>query len=195
MRTVSSLCIGFVAVAGLLSSTALAQDSYDVNRKANFAQIKTFAFKATPPMAPVAEKTTTYDSPLVSERTQAAIAAELESRGLRRDDHHPDVYVVTHRTYKEEAYPVYAGYPYAWGGYWGGWGPYYGGYVYWELRGTLTIDLEDTKTGELLFRGVETKRVHQDSKPTKRDKYVSDQVEDALKHLPIWGAVATSGVR
>ena len=108
--TFSRLCIGLASAASLLSSVALAQDSYDVRRNVNFAEIKTFAFKATPPMEPVAEKTTTYDSPLVVERTHAAIAAQLESRGLRRDDQHPDIYIVTHRTYKVE-YIYFAGGP------------------------------------------------------------------------------------
>jgi len=201
MKTFLRLCIGLaVTVPWLLSSAALAQDSYDVRGNVNFAEIKTFAFKATPPMEPVAEKTTTYDSPLVRERTQAAIAAQLESRGLRRNDEHPDIYVVTHRTYKVEVINPYGwGAPYAWGGYYradrAGWGmPYDGGY-YGELRGTLTVDLENAKTGALLWRGVETKRVHQTSKPSRRDKYVSEQVSDVFKHLPIPGAVATSGVR
>jgi hypothetical protein len=44
---------------------ALAQDSYDYRRNVSFAAIKTFAFKATPPLEPIAEKTTTYDSPLL----------------------------------------------------------------------------------------------------------------------------------
>src|SRR6516225_10042898 len=68
VRTIPRLCIGLaVSVAPLLSVVALAQDSYDYRRNVNFAAIKTFAFKATPPMEPVAEKTTTYDSPLVGE--------------------------------------------------------------------------------------------------------------------------------
>jgi Domain of unknown function (DUF4136) len=193
--TFSRLCIGLASAASLLSSVALAQDSYDVRRNVNFAEIKTFGFKATPPMEPVAEKTTTYDSPLVVERTHAAIAAQLEGRGLRRDDQHPDVYVVARRTYKVEYtyFPYGWGAPYAWGAsYYGG---YNAGYVDEQLLGILTVDLEDAKTGALLWRGVETKRVHETSKPSKRDKYVNDQVEDAFKHLPIPGAVATTGVR
>ena len=194
MRTFSRVCIGLAAsAASLLSSVALAQDSYDVRRNVNFAEIKTFGFKDTQPMAPVAEKTTTFDSPLVVERTHAAIAAQLESRGLRRADQHPDVYVVARRTYKMD----YIYYPYGWGApyAWGYYGGYNAGYVYEQLRGTLTVDLEDAKTGELLWRGVETKRVHQSSKPSKIDKHVYEQVEDACKHLPIPGAVATTGVR
>jgi Domain of unknown function (DUF4136) len=202
MRTILRLCISFaISAVPLLSVVALAQDSYDYNRSANFAAIKTFGFKATPPMDPVAEKTTTYDSPLVRERTNAAIAAQLQRRGMRRDDHHPDAYVVTHRTFKTEVYNygpyAWGGGPYAWGGYYGpGWGGWYdGGYVYTELLGTLTVDIEDAKTGALLWRGVETKRVHETSKPAKRDKRVYEEVYDVFKHFPVPGPVATSGER
>ena len=102
MRTMPRIFIGLaVSLAQLVTTAALAQDSYDYRRNANFAGIRTFAFKATPPMDPVAEKTTTYDSPLVRERTNAAIAAQLESRGMRRVDENPDVYIVTRRTFRD----------------------------------------------------------------------------------------------
>ncbi|HKF67636.1 MAG TPA: DUF4136 domain-containing protein, partial [Vicinamibacterales bacterium] len=145
------------------------------------------------------------DSPLQRERTNAAIAAQLEARGMRRVDQNPDVYIVTHRTYKMD-YTYWGPYgwggPYWWGGYYGagyypGWGGGYygGGYVYEELLGTLTVDVEDARTGALLWRGIETKRVHQSSKPYKRDKRVYDEVADVFKHFPTQAPVATSGVR
>jgi len=204
MRTIPRLCIGLaVSAISLGSMAALAQDSYDYRRGVNFAGIRTFAFKETAPMAPEAYKTTTYDSPIQRERTQAAIAAQLEARGLRHDDQHPDVYIVTHRTYKTD-YTYYGPYgwggPYWWGGYYAGYYPgwgyggYGGGYVYEELLGTLTVDMQDARTGELLWRGIETGRVHQSSKPYKRDKRVNDEVSEVFKHFPS-GAVATSGVR
>jgi Domain of unknown function (DUF4136) len=204
MRTTRAL-IGFaVSLASLVATAALAQDSYDYSRNTNFATIKTFGFKYTPPMAPVAEKTTTYDSPLVKERTNSAIAAQLEMRGMRRDDQHPDVYVVTHRTYQIEY--TYYGPTYAWGPYYSGYrAPYYGGgwdgyngwngNVYQEMLGTLTIDIEDARGGALLWRGIETKHVHQTSKPEKRDKRVVDEVAEVFKHFPTSSVVATTGVR
>jgi hypothetical protein len=197
MTTTARLYIGLTASAVLLGSTpALAQDSYDYRRDANFAGIRTFAFKDTPPMDPDANKTTTYDSPIMRERTNAAIAAQLQARGMTRNDKNPDVYIVTHRSYKVDY--TYVG-PYGWGPYWGGYG-YYGGWygggdVYEELRGTLTVDVEDAKSGNLLWRGIETKHVHQSSKPSKRDARVNDEVADVFKHFPMHGAVATTGER
>ena len=205
MRTVPRICISLAVSALSIGATAaVAQDSYDFRRGANFAGIRTFSFREAAPMAPEAYKTTTYDSPIQRERTQAAITAQLEARGLRRNDEHPDVYIVTRRTYKMD-YTYYGGYgwggPYWWGGYyagyypgWGGWGYGGGPYVYEQLMGTLTIDMEDARTGTLLWRGIETKHVHQTSKPAKRDRRVYEEVADAFKHFPT-GALATTGVR
>jgi len=205
MRTISRIFIGLaVSLAPLVTTAALAQDSYDYRRDVNFTGIRTFAFKATPPIDPVAAKTTTYDSPLMRERTNAAIAAQLESRGMRRNDEHPDVYIVSRRSFEMEY--SYFGPGYGWGPYWVGYGaPYYGGGwagwngwnggVYAELQGALTVDMEDARSGELLWRGIETKRVHQTSKPAKRDKRVFEEVKDVMKHFPTPGAVATTGVR
>jgi Domain of unknown function (DUF4136) len=208
MKTIPRVCISLaLSLAPQVTTVALAQDSYDYRRDVNFANIRTFAFKATPPMDPVAAKTTTYDSPLVRDRTNAAIAAQLESRGMKRDDEHPDVYIVTHRTFELE-YTYYGPYGYGWGPYagfgygayypgsvgWGGWNGWNGG-VYAQLEGTLTVDVEDAKSGALLWRGVETKRVHETSKPEKRDKRVFKEVSDVFKHFPTPGVVATTGER
>ena len=204
MRTMPRIFIGLaVSLAQLITTAALAQDSYDYQRNANFAGIRTFAFKATPPMDPVASKTTTYDSPLMRERTTAAIAAQLESRGMRHVNENPDVYIVTRRTFQVET-NYYGPYGYGWGPYAAvGYGPYYGGgwggWGGWDsyswIEGTLTVDMEDARSGELLWRGIESKHVHQTSKPAKRDKRVIKEVAEVFEHFPTPGAVATSGVR
>jgi hypothetical protein len=203
-RTIPRIFIGLaVFLAQLVGMAALAQDSYDYRRDVNFAGIRTFAFKATPPMDPVASKTTTYDSPLVRERTNAAIAAQLESRGMRHVNENPDVYIVTRRSFEVET-NYYGPYGYGWGPYASvGYGPYYGGAwggwggwdMYSWLEGSLTVDMEDARSGALLWRGIETKRVHQTSKPAKRDKRVFEEVKDVFKHFPTPGVVATTGVR
>jgi|SRR5580765_2885544 predicted heme/steroid binding protein len=203
MRQILRIFTGLaIPAACLVSATALAQDSFDVSRHANFSAIRTYAFKYTPPLAPLEEKTTTYDSPIMRERTDAAIAAQLEARGMKRNDEHPDVYIVSRRAYYTETY--YYG-PYGWG--WGpyapaGYGPYYGsgwggwgGDTYAQLRGTLTVDLVDSKSGAVLWRGVEDKHVHQSSKPASRDRRVGEEVADIFKHFPTIGAVATAGER
>src|SRR5262245_29388133 len=115
-----------VALALLGSSaapaTALAQKvSYDVRPRSSPTRLNTFGFK--PNEAPeTTAKTTTYDSPIVHERIRSAIAAQLERRGMTRDDQNPDVYVTARTSYKSE-YTTYGGW---YDPYWYGWGPNYG---------------------------------------------------------------------
>jgi hypothetical protein len=170
---------------------------YDIRRGNDLSGLRTFGFKAVEPDAAdasVRAKTTTYDSPIMEERTNQAIATELESRGLTRDDRHPDVWVVTRRAFRTEQqfYP----YPDPW--YASGWGWPYGGerYVFDQaslgpiylrevIRGALTIDLEDARTGALLWRGVGDKRAHQTSKPSHRVKRVDHEVEQIFELFPL----------
>ena len=197
MRTIPRLVISLaMSVAPLVPSVVLAQDSHDVRRGVDFSRIKTFAFKETPPIDAVASKTTTYDSAIIRDRTNTAIAAQLQSRGMVRNDENPDVYIVTQRSFETEytyayGYAPYAGFTYGrpyygpgWG--WYGWG-WNGADIYAELKGTLTVDMVDSKTGALLWRGVETKHVHQTSKPEKRERRVVKEVNDVFEHFPYTG--------
>ena len=79
MKTTRRLLIG-LSVTMLLPATAMAQKvAYDYKHTANFRSLKTFAFKNIPVRETTTEQTTTYDSPFVIERTQRAIAAQLEA--------------------------------------------------------------------------------------------------------------------
>jgi hypothetical protein len=190
-----------LAIATLLPATALAQKvTYDFGT-ADLSGLKTFAFKESP-VENATEKTTAYDSPLVEQRTHAAIAAQLEQRGMTRDDKNPDLYVTTRRTFKTE-YEVYApvewglgyGYGWGWGPYYTGWGPRYGGSWYTEERiiGTLIVDLQNAETGQLIWRGIAEKHVHPMGSASHRTKRVNEEVTKMFRKLPVAGAVATSG--
>jgi hypothetical protein len=194
MNTIYRILIG-LAVSTLLPTTALAQEvTYDVGA-ADFSVLKTFAFKDDLGPKNETEETTAYDSPFVRERTHAAIAAQLEGRGLRRDDQHPDVYVSTRRTFKTEyaAYSWGPGYGYGWG--LGGWGPWYGGgtsYIDERITGTLIVDVENAATGRLIWRGIGERHVHPLGSPEHRTKRVRQEVTKMFSKFPS-DAVATSG--
>jgi len=66
-------------------------------------------------------------------------------------------------------------------GLWNTWGPVY---VDERIRGTLTIDLVDAANGQLLWRGVGTKTVHEHSKASSKTKHVNDEVSDIFEHFP-----------
>src|SRR5215475_6235027 len=187
-----------LAVSTLLPATALAQKvAYDYSRSENFRSVKTFAFKDTPPLDPYAAETTTYDSPFIAERTRAAIAAQLEARGLKQVKTNPDAWVTARRTFKTEQvlYGPSGWGPYGWG--WYGWGWGYGGPWYTEdiIKGTLIIDLVDADTGALMWRGLREKTVHPRKDPDDRIEDISENVAKIFKKFPTQGAppVGTTG--
>ena len=123
------------------------------------------------------------------QNTNAAVAAELEARGLRRDDAHPDVYVTTHRKFVTEYYGY--GWP-GWGyGYWGhyGYGSYY---VEPIVSSTLFVDVTSVETGQLLWRGISERNMHITSSPERRLKRINKEVTKMFRNYPS-GTVATSG--
>jgi len=193
MNRIDRILIG-LSVAMLLTVPAAAQKvSYDIG-DADFTGMKTFAFKNSPVDDRTAGKTT-YDSPIITERTHAAIAAQLEARGLRQVDRNPDMYVSTHRTFKTE-YEVYGygspywglGYGWGWGPYYAAWGPWYGGNTWYSVDeriiGTLTVDFENAATGELMWRGLAEKHVHEHASPEHRIKRVNKEVNKMFEKFP-----------
>lgn len=200
MKRIDRILIG-LSVGMLLAGPAAAQKvSYDIG-DADFTGMKTFAFKNSPVDDSTASKTT-YDSPIITDRTHAAIAAQLEARGLRQDNAHPDIYVTTRRVFKTEttayASPYWYGDPYWRGGlgyaygwkydpYDTGWGPLYGGASYWvdeRIMGTLVVDVEDARTGRLMWRGLAEKHVHEHASPEDRIKRVDKEVTKMFEKFP-----------
>jgi len=188
MMTMYRVLIGF-AIAALLPAAATAQKvRYDFLPETDFSRFKTYALRDSGSREgqTVTETTTLYDSPLIKQRTYDAIEAQLQARGMTRDDNHPDVVVSAGRSFKTE----YASYGYTpmYYPYWGWYGGYYpyGGSTYTEeiTIGTLTIDLADATNGRLLWRGHSEKTVHETSKPEKRIKRVNKEVAKIFRDFP-----------
>jgi hypothetical protein len=193
MKTLCRIVIG-LAIVTLVPEVGTAQKvTSDYKITQDFTLLRTFALKDGG-QAENSEEATLYDSPFIRQRTNAAIAAELERRGLRRDDAQPDIYASAKRTFRTEQviYPAYGwgwSYPYGWGwGYPYGWGwAHYGGgpsYVEEEVIGTLTVDLEDAASGELLWRGSAVKRVHRTSSMESRSRRIVREVSKVFDDFP-----------
>jgi hypothetical protein len=187
MTTVARV-ITVSTTAALLSAPAFAQKvTYDVRRGHDFSELRTFSITETLPVK--GSRRTAWDSPFDRESTNAAVAAQLEARGLRRDDEHPDVYVTTHREFQTEFWGYgWPGWDY---GYWGhfGYGSYYVDPI---VAGTLFIDIRSAETGELLWRGINVRNMHITSSPEHRLKRINKEVTKVFKNYP-FGTVATSG--
>jgi Domain of unknown function (DUF4136) len=189
MTTVARVITVSTTVA-LLSAPAFAQKvTYELRRGADFSELRTFSIRETPPAHVKASQTTAWDSPIVQEETNAAVAAQLGARGLRRDDAHPDMYVTTHRTFQTEFWGYgWPGWSY---GYWGqtGYGSYYVDPI---VASILFIDIRSAETGELLWRGISERNMHVTSSPEDRLERINKEVRKVFKNYPL-GTVATSG--
>src|SRR6188474_3384815 len=172
-----------LALAALLApAVVLAQKtSYDYDKTANFASYKTYGLKDG----------TKVGQQLIDDRIVAAIDAQLATKGLKKVDANPDVFVVYHVAFdKQKDISTYSS------GYGGGYGAYgwrYGGswaggtsttQVRDILVGTLVIDLADAKTAQLAWRGMGVKEVDTQAKPEKRDKSINNAVAKMFKNYP-----------
>jgi hypothetical protein len=180
-------------ISALVSAAALAEQApYDIRTGDDLSRLKTFGFKTVKPDDRITKQTTTYDSPIMDERTQAAIAGELESRGLKRNDKDPDVWVTTRQTFRT----VRAFYPYPDPWFASGWGWPYGGsrYVFDQAslgpstRGNRPRNADhrpqDATSGAAVARRRQQTRP-QTSSPSHRVRRVDDEVGDVFEDFPL----------
>jgi hypothetical protein len=175
----------------LFCGPAFAQDvTYEVHRGQSFSELRTFAISEPPQRSVTASQPWwVYERAIDRQHTDAAVAAQLEARGFRRDDAHPDMYVTTHRTVRTKI----------WGYGWSGWGDddwsHYGygsDYLASTVATTLFIDVTSANTGELLWRGVGMRDMHFSASPKDRLERTNREVRKVFKDYPL-GTVATSG--
>jgi len=196
MKTTARILIGLaMGFAPVLSGTAFAQqhNGSDYRPGQSLAGVKSFAFKN---MSGEPQKTTDktiYDSPFVRERTEAAIASELERHGWKHDDKDPDVYVTMYRTFRTETTVYNTGWPYwgpygwggyGWAGYWDGWPGWNSWYTVETLKGDLAVDIVDAESGQLLWRGVGEKTVHNHKSMEHRIDHVNKEVDEVFERFP-----------
>jgi hypothetical protein len=205
MKTLLNLLFGFLFIAGISSCRSYNYYTAGLN-KTNMSQYRSFAW-----LPPQAGKKSDM-SAIADTKVKSAAIASLSAKGLRLNDNHPDLLVtytaMVGQGSKTVMTPTYYGgggfYPYAgfgWGyGYgWGGWynpyyafgGPYtyYGGYTatgrehYKE--GTVIIDLIDSRTHKIVWRGFGVGEAHKNQQKDIDDlPKVVDGIIDQLSLAP-----------
>jgi Domain of unknown function (DUF4136) len=203
MTTVARVITVSTTVA-LLSVPAFAQEvTYQVRRGDDVSELRTFTITETPRTnvttspwwayeranVTASQPWWAYERAILQQNTDAAVAAQLEARGFRRDDAHPDMYVTTHRTVQTEDWK------YGWSG-WGDddWSHYgYGSdYLDSTVVSTLFIYVTSANTGELLWRGIGMRHMHFTASPKDRVERIHREVRTVFKDYP-FGMVATTG--
>lgn len=143
-----------------------------------------------------------FKNDIASQKIKEAAIAALENKGLRLQNNHPDLLVrystLVDRGTRVDYYSPYWGYPGIYGGwgfgwgwrrpYWGlGWGYPYGGPVYADQEhfkeGTIVLDLIDTRTQQIIWRGFGVGELHHNPEKTIND--LPKVVDGIFRQLPV----------
>lgn len=171
--TVTPMC---VLLLGLAAAAMAQQVETTVDRAADFSKYRTFSIEiATPWGNPIGEKN------LLEELTAAFTAKgwTLDAQGS------PDARILVHGATQEKQRldTFYTG---GYGGYYGGWG--WGGVgsstttVSEYTEGTLVVDIFDSATKALIWRGVAQDELK--AKQHKREKQASKAIAKLLRDFP-----------
>ncbi|MDG4718111.1 MULTISPECIES: DUF4136 domain-containing protein [Thalassospira] len=158
--TQMKLVIAGVMVLMLSACAASGPRIYtDVDPGADFSQFYTFAF-----IEDAGKDTEAQYKTLSGQRIEDAISTALEARGYRVDIHNPDILINFHLKTEEKTRtspPVYMGGYYGYrNGMYVGWPGYVEpGYVDSYTEGTLTVDMVNRATSQMVWEGTAVARV------------------------------------
>lgn len=171
------IAISMCALALTLAVAAMAQQvETTVDRATDFSKYRTFKI----------EIGTKWGNPIGEKNLLDELTAGFISKGWSQDEQAPDVHIVLHGATKERQRldTFYTG-GYG-GGFYGGWG--WGGVgsstttVSEYTEGTLVVDIFDSSTKQLVWRGVAQDELK--AKQKKREKQATKAVTKLLKDFP-----------
>jgi hypothetical protein len=161
-----------IGTAGLLLSTNVwAQDvSYDYDKTVDFTAFKTYAWT----------NGGNVQDELNHKRIVSAVNAQLTAKGLRQVEPgaNPDVLVAYHAGTRRELEVSGAGVGAYRPGRWGS------ARVAQVAVGALAVEISDSKSGSVVWRGVATKDLDLDASPEKREKNINKAAEKLFKSYP-----------
>ena len=175
MRLVK-ITLGLFAVL-LVASSLLAQKIvFDYDHNANFSQYRTFTWIRPPHYR---------SDPFMDQHIMDAVNAQLTAKGWRYVTEGGDVGVVAHVATREEhsLETFYDGFGGGWG--WRHWGGGFGEAITMDHPlevGTLVVDLFDTRTKQLIWRGEATESLSE--KPDKDVKKLNKAVDKLFRDFP-----------
>lgn len=173
----------------LLSACAKTPD-WDYDRDANFANYKTFSFVEN---ANLSKNTTNYQiSPLMEQRVRDAVVKSMTQQGFKAvETANADVLVNYHASVEKKLDVDTISYSASMGSYpynarWSSWGMGYNTQTTTREYdvGTLVLDIIDTKTKTLVWRGAKEKRLKKNQSPEKRTEVINTTVTEILSNFP-----------
>jgi len=166
----AKFCIGLLILSA--ASLALASVSVDFEKAADFSKYKTYQWK----------EGTSLPNPLMQDRLEAAIDKELQAKGVKPATDQADLIVITHGKLETQQHVDVTSFGY--GGYYG-WG---GGMATTSTTvreipvGTILVDLVDSGTNKLVWRGSGQDIVS--TKPEKNEAKINKIIPKMFKNFP-----------
>lgn len=200
--------LSLIALGVMLTSACSTYNYYKAGASTlNVSRYKSFAWMADPKEGEIRPLrngkiyagNVYYNNPQAVEAIKSATILSLQSKGLRQQNDDPDLLVHFSSTVgRGTRLDYYSAYPYwGWGGgwyrpYWGwGFGYGWGGYGGWGAtyavpenykQGTIVIDLIDSKTRKIVWRGFGVGELHHN--PQKTINELPKVIDGIFKQLP-----------
>lgn len=182
---------GILSFLIILSACASMQISTDYDDSVSFVGLQTYNWL---PGAPVNSGNPVIDSDsLLHQRIRSEINRWFENHGYSlqpqdKSDFLVSYYVVTEQKTQISVLNDYYGYPRGWGLY-GGYYDYPGPggsrtYVYEYEMGTMIIDIVNTKTHQLMWRGTAEGEVKELKTPEQKKARIAKVVHSILSNFP-----------
>ncbi len=164
--------VALVLVLVFVLTPALAVNTtVDYDREFDFSDFKSYAWLEGSPAG----------SEIIQRRVVSVLNDELQAIGMTLAKDSPDFYVVTHVAAKDQQRIYVDTYGYYGRGYRGGWGTTTVNTVNYT-EGTLTIDVVDADSMELVWRGIAKGTLS--AKAQKNEKKFRKAVQKLLRELP-----------
>lgn len=174
-----------------IAGCSAVQVSQDYDMTTEFQRYRTFDWAPGP--APKSNDIL-MDSQFMDRRVRRAVEETLSAKGFshtpgEKPDFKVTYHIVVRSRIEIDSFNTgFGGYGYRYP-YWGYPYPFWGGidyrtYVTQYDEGTLIIDFTDTRSNQLIWRGIGTRRVNQQANPERTTAAVNETVAEILAQFP-----------
>jgi hypothetical protein len=159
--------------------------NHDYDQSSDFAAYRTFQWMAAPLPEAGNARVAQQRNDLLEGRIRNATVNELTGKGLSSVTSNPDLYVTYHVGAQDKVDIQSWGYGYGYGRYGGAYGGAGGGIdTYNYTEGTLIIDLIDSSTKQLVWRGTAQGVIDDNPSPEKLTENINNVVARILTNYP-----------
>lgn len=186
MRRLSNFALAAFA-CWLLAACSPIKVRHDYDQDVNFTEYQTYKWVEQDTQAEGDAKSAKMRNDLLDKRIRSAVDKQLEGKGLKLVAEQPDLLVTYFTGVDEKIRVMDRGYRY--GAYYGSGYSYYGlgtpaVDVYQYKVGNLIIDLIDSKTNKLVWRGSAEAVVDETASSREREERIQEAVSKILSDYP-----------